>query len=615
MLKNENIICISSIDWDFMWQGHQEIMATFAKNGNRVLFIENTGVRVPGVRDLPRIRNRIRNWLKGLKGIRQEMDNLYVFSPLILPFPYSRIARWINRHLILSVLERWIKVTGFNDPIVWTFLPTGLALDLINSIDKKLVIYYCIADFAKLVKRPEKVIASERKVIQKADLIFAQGEKLKRHCEKYNSNVSIFPFGVNLDVFESSKRYSPDEIPTDINKINGRIVGYIGGIHRHIDFKLIKFVAQRNPDWTLLFIGPVQTEVLEIKSLPNVVFLEKKQHKELVKYAGRFDVCLIPYLRSEYTETVYPTKLNEYLAIGKAVVSTPLPEMVTFNNRHNDVIYIGKDKEEFEGQIKKALAEDTETLRSRRIEVAKENSWIKRIEEISELIKIESEKKKLDKEARWKENLLVFYRKARKKAIKIAAACFLLYLLFFKTSLMWFVAGPLKISQVPQKADAIVVFGGGVGETGSPGKSTIERARYAAELYNKGYASKIIFSSGYFYIYNDAENMKLIALSMGVPKRNIILEQRANSTYENVIFSKEILDKNKWNSILLVSSPYHMRRARLVFNKWKNNLEVTYTPVKICQFYYRPEGLKLSQIKAIAHEYLGIAYYWFKGYI
>ncbi|NQU73225.1 MAG: YdcF family protein, partial [Candidatus Omnitrophica bacterium] len=230
-------------------------------------------------------------------------------------------------------------------------------------------------------------------------------------------------------------------------------------------------------------------------------------------------------------------------------------------------------------------------------------------------IEEESARKKLDREVRWKENLLVFYKKARKKAVKIAAVCFLLYLLFFETPFMWFLTGPLKISQVPQKADVIVVFGGGVGETGSPGKSTIERARYAAELYNEGYADKIIFSSGYFYIYNDAENMKLIALSMGVPERNIILEQKANSTYENVVFSKAILDKNKWDSILLISSPYHMRRAYFVFNKWKNDIEVTYTPVKICQFYYRPEGLKLSQIKAIVHEYLGIAYYWFKGYI
>ena len=52
MLTSENIICISSIDWDFVWQGHQEAMSAFAEKGNRVLFIENTGVRTPTLRDL-----------------------------------------------------------------------------------------------------------------------------------------------------------------------------------------------------------------------------------------------------------------------------------------------------------------------------------------------------------------------------------------------------------------------------------------------------------------------------------------------------------------------------------------------------------------------------------
>ena len=69
MLKSENIICISSIDWDFIWQGHQEIMSLFAKNGNRVLFIENTGIRAPGWRDMPRLKIFL-NWIKSVKGFR-----------------------------------------------------------------------------------------------------------------------------------------------------------------------------------------------------------------------------------------------------------------------------------------------------------------------------------------------------------------------------------------------------------------------------------------------------------------------------------------------------------------------------------------------------------------
>ena len=73
-----DVLCISSIDWDFIWQGHQEIMATLAAQGHRVLFLENTGVRAPKVRDLPRLRQRIRNWWRGTKGFREEQANLYV---------------------------------------------------------------------------------------------------------------------------------------------------------------------------------------------------------------------------------------------------------------------------------------------------------------------------------------------------------------------------------------------------------------------------------------------------------------------------------------------------------------------------------------------------------
>ena len=63
--KNHNIICISTIDWDFIWQGHQEIMSTLARQGDRVLFIENTGVRSVTLKDLPRLKHRLSNWRKG----------------------------------------------------------------------------------------------------------------------------------------------------------------------------------------------------------------------------------------------------------------------------------------------------------------------------------------------------------------------------------------------------------------------------------------------------------------------------------------------------------------------------------------------------------------------
>lgn len=614
MLKNENIVCISSIDWDFVWQGHQEIMAAFAKDGNRVIFIENTGVRSPRIKDVSRIKKRINNWLKGVKGISKEIDNLYVFSPIILPFPYSRLARWFNRWLLLSVLKKWMKVMRFDDPIIWTFLPTGLALDILNELDSKLIVYYCIADFEALVPNPRKVRKTETAVIRKADVVFVQGEMLKRRCDKYNPNVTIFPFGVNMQVFNNNL-YPVGERPAELKNSKGDIVGYVGGVHHHIDFELIKFIAERNPKLTLVLVGPIQTEISKITDLPNVIFVKNQEHKELAKYINSFKVCLIPYVLNDYTQTVYPTKLNEYLAMGKAVVSTALPEILKYNIENDNIVYIGKNKEEFEIGLKRALMENDPSLCERRVKAAEQNRWESRIEKMSVIMEEVIEKKKIETEKEWKEKLIKFYRKTRKKIIRISAVIFAAYLIIFKTPFIWFLASPLKISESPKKAQAIVVFGGGVGESGSPGKSTIERARYAGQLYLDNYAKNIIFSSGYTYFYNDAENMKLIAVSMGIPANDIILEQKANCAYENVRLVKEILNQRKWDSVLLISSPYNMRRVQLVFNKAAKNINVVYVPVEKSEFYDKSSGVKFEQIKAIIHEYLGILYYLLKGYI
>ena len=147
MMRGQDIVCISSIDWDFIWQGHQQIMSTLAAHGNKVLFVENTGVRRAVLRDAPRMIRRFRNWWRGTQGFRLERDNLFVYSPLVLPFPYSRVARWINRRIIARALRRWMSAAGLQRPIVWTFLPTPLVLDLIKAVEPELVIYYCIDDF------------------------------------------------------------------------------------------------------------------------------------------------------------------------------------------------------------------------------------------------------------------------------------------------------------------------------------------------------------------------------------------------------------------------------------------------------------------------------------
>lgn len=622
MIKNQDIICISSIDWDFIWQGHQEIMSQFARNGNRVLFIENTGIKTPTIKDASRLRKRIINWFAGLKGFRQAQENLFVFSPIILPFPYSIIARWINKGLLLKSLKRWMAAMEFNRPIVWTFLPTGTALDIIDNIDSKLLVYYCIADFSKLTDNKKKLTQTEHALIKKSDLIFVQGEDLKRKCRSLNNNIHIFPFGVNIENFngDSNKAHKS---PDDIKGIQRPIIGYIGGIHRHIDFDLVRFIAESRPEWSIVLVGPLQTDVTGLKNLKNVILLGKKNFSSLPGYIRIFDVCIIPYLISEYTATVFPTKLNEYHALGKPVVSTALPEIISFNLHNNNLVMVGGTYDEFVRRIAEAISKNDQGLAAQRIASAIKNNWDSRVEQMSSLIE-SSLLNKIKQPTDWRKSFLKFYTTTRKKTFGIVFSASILYFTIFYTPLVWFAASPLKISQAPENADCIVVFGGGVGESGRATEGYEERVKYAVELYQKRYAGHIIFSTGYTRIFKEPFIMKSLAISLGVPAGDILIEDKSASTYENVKFTRDVLLKSGWRRVLIISSPYHMLRASFVFKKTAPDLIPVYTPVPQSQFYRRGfsaenkislKQISLQQIRGIIHEYLGIVYYWFKGYI
>ena len=614
MIKNNDIICISSIDWDFIWQGHQEIMSTFTKNGNRVLFIENTGVRSPGIRDISRLSKRFRDYFKGVKGIRKESENLYIYSPLVLPFPYSRFARLINKYILLSVIRRWMKAVRFNDPIIWTFLPTGTALDITENINKKLLVYYCIDSFAASSASAKKIKIYEKNLISSADLVFVTSKALFDYCAQYSKSVHLFPFGVNIDSFEKVRVQSAPP-PAEIADIKGPIVGYVGGVHKWVDLDLVKAAAQRYPEAVFVFVGPIQTDISALSSVPNIRFLGGKKHSELPNLVKHFSVTLIPYLITDYTVNVYPTKLNEYLSMGKPVVSTALPEVLTFNRENGGIVYVASGKEDFIGLIGRSIKEDNEGAALKRITAARENSWESRIEKMSKAITDALERRRSENGLIWKEELISFYRTARHNVAKLCVPVAAIIILVFYTPLIWYIAGPLKISDRPVKADAIVVFAGGAGESGKEGQGYEERVDYAVDLYNKGYASHLIFSSGYTYAIKEVDIMKALAVSMGVPASAITLENKSGYTYDFVRNTKEILDRNGWHSMLLVSSPYHMRRVSLVYKKMGNGPKVTYTPILNSKFYSHGIGASPEQVKGILHEYAGIVYYWWKGYI
>ena len=109
--------------------------------------------------------------------------------------------------------------------------------------------------------------------------------------------------------------------------------------------------------------------------------------------------------------------------------------------------------------------------------------------------------------------------------------------------------------------------------------------------------------------------MKALAVDNGVPASAIVLEMRAANTHENVEFSRDLVEARQWRRILLVSSPYHMRRALLTWRKAAPSIEVGAAPVPASQFYMHERGASLDQIRGIAQEYAAIAMYWWRGWI
>ncbi len=615
MLRDQDLVCISSIDWDFIWQGHQQIMSMLASQGNRVLFVENTGVRPPRLGDLGRLRHRVYRWWTSTRGFRQETPNLHVFSPLVLPWPYSRLARWINRVLLLRAIRRWMRVMKFRRPIVWTFLPTPLARELLWALEPEVSIYYCIDDLAASSFPARKIQRTEEKMFREVDLVFVTSEKLRARAARFSDRVHLFPFAVDYPPFEAA-RTDGLPLPADIAALPRPVVGYLGGIHQWIDQSLLAQTAQRLPHVTFALIGPLQTDVGRLAGCTNVRLLGSCSHADVPRYLKALDVALIPYRLTEYTASVYPTKLNEYLAMGLPVVATDLPEIRRFNAEYGDVVTVGGTNDEFVAGIRHALELSLPGEVARRIEVARSNSWEARVTAMSRLIETCQEQPRRV-EGSWEERLGQIYRAARGRFARSAAAAAVvlaLYGVLFWSPLPWIVAEPLRVTGPPARADAIVVLGGGVGESGEGGQGYQERVKKAVELYRAGHAERLVFSTGWTYTFHEANLMRALAVSLGVPEAAIILEKKAGSTYENARFVRALAGPRGWKRILLVSSPYHMRRALLTFRKQAPELEVLPTPATSA-FYAHKRGANVSQLRGLLHEYLGILEYWRRGWI
>jgi glycosyltransferase involved in cell wall biosynthesis len=385
MLHNQSIICFGGEDW---WYHHPHskahLMRKFARAGNKVIFVNSISLGLPNLAHkdlLPRITRKLRSYSKLA---RETDEGITVVSPASLPFFGTAGARALNRRVIGAQIRKLARSRGLTKPILWIAIPT--AAELIGEFDESRIVYQVSdkydANTMDHSTDPALIRRLHEHAIDAADLIFYSGRKLFNEATRRRERSYLLEQGVDYDHW--SKVGSGEiQIADAVAKIPRPRLGYFGAIEPWlVDQELIKRAAREHPEWQWIFIGN-RSRGMDIEQLPNTHFVPPVPYDDLPTYAAGFDVCVLPW-ETEQTFTSYGSaiKVREYLATGKPVVISPLPEYEPMQN----VLRIARSRDDFMKLVEDALAENDPAAPARRQAAVASGTWDARAEWVSELI-------------------------------------------------------------------------------------------------------------------------------------------------------------------------------------------------------------------------------------
>jgi len=395
MLLNRSIICFGGEDW---WYHHPHskahLMRKFASAGNKVIFVNSISMGLPNLAHkdlLPRIKRKLGSYSKLA---RQTAEGITVVSPASLPFFGSAAARKINRRLLAAQIKRLARRRGLSNPVLWIAIPT--AANMIGALDESAVVYHVSdkydANTMDHATDPALIRKLHEQAIDAADLVFYSGRKLFNEATRGCERSHLLEQGVD---YEHWRRVGDGavEVTPEIAKIPRPRLGYFGAIEPWlVDQELIKRASRERPEWQWVFVGN-RSRGLEIEELPNVHFLPPVSYADLPSYAAGFDVCVLPW-ETEQSFTSYGSaiKVREYLATGKPVVISPLPEYEPMR----DVLRIARTRDDFIRLVEEALHENDSAAVARRRASVASGTWDARAEWVSDLIEQVLRKKELN---------------------------------------------------------------------------------------------------------------------------------------------------------------------------------------------------------------------------
>lgn len=345
-----DIVCISHLRWDFVWQRPQHLMAALSEYG-RVLFVEEPVARP----------NLIEPYLQVLPG--HSAPNVTV---LRLIQPVAK-ASWIGHgdpltqatyaQLLLDYLWR----EGFAGAALWLYTPLGL--DFVGVIPHSLLIYDVLDPLAALKEANPDLLQKEEALLRQADFVFTRCTGLYQEKLPLNPRTHLIPSGVEAEHFAPAANPAGFPVPRELVGLPRPIVGFYGVIDDRLDMELLAYIAQARPDWSLVIVGPLsQIEQEALPIAPNLYYPGLKGYDELPAYLAHFNVAIVPFVLNEATRYLSPTRVLEYMAAHKPVVTTPLQDVLALLSPE---VYIAATPAEFVAQIEVALHEAPESRRER----------------------------------------------------------------------------------------------------------------------------------------------------------------------------------------------------------------------------------------------------------
>jgi len=300
----KNLVCLSHLRWDFVYQRPQHLLTRFAKQ-TKVYFYEE-----------PVFDGSEESFLE----ITSRGANLSV----VLPHLQQGLSETQINIALTALFDQFIAELELQDTIFWYYTP--MALSYSGKHIPKAVVYDCMDELSGFKFAHSEIGKFEQQLFALADVVFTGGHSLYNAKKKYHKNIHPFPSSIEKEHFAKARTCVEAE---DQIIIQGPKIGFFGVIDERFDTDLIADLATSRPDWNIILIGPVVK--IDPNILPknqNIHYLGQKSYSELPSYLAGWDVAMLPFLLNESTRFISPTKTPEYLAANIPVVSTPIQDVI-----------------------------------------------------------------------------------------------------------------------------------------------------------------------------------------------------------------------------------------------------------------------------------------------